>query len=132
MTPDTDKPTRMTPGEAFDWAYWKDRARAADADRDRFAKRVEVLEAALEPFADIADAPALSTRRRPMGEAFDFTIGQRVEKFTGEARWNGVIVAAYLTIQRKMRYVVEVKPQGFQMIAAPEQLRALPDREDAE
>lgn len=67
-----------------------------------------------------------------MGEAFDFTIGQRVEKFTGEARWNGVIVAAYLTIQRKMRYVVEVKPQGFQMIAAPEQLRALPDREDAE
>jgi len=55
MTPDTDKPTRMTPGEAFDWAYWKDRALAADADRDRLAKRVEELEAALEPFADIAD-----------------------------------------------------------------------------
>ena len=57
MTPDTDKPTRMTPGEAFDWAYWKDRARAADADRDRFAKRVEVLEAALREIKKLKSEP---------------------------------------------------------------------------
>ncbi|MDR7035228.1 hypothetical protein [Mesorhizobium sp. BE184] len=53
-------------------------------------------------------------------------IGQRVVKFTGEARWHGVVVASYQTTKGKQRYVVEVEPQGFQMIAVPEQLRPLP------
>lgn len=64
------------------------------------------------------------------GQAFDgdgegFAIGDPVEKFTGEAIWHGVVVASYLTSKGKRRYVVEVKPQGFQMIAVPSQLRAL-------
>lgn len=50
-------------------------------------------------------------------------IGQRVEKFTGEARWFGWIVARYYTRRGALRYVVEVDPQGFQMIAVPSQLR---------
>lgn len=50
-------------------------------------------------------------------------IGQRVEKFTGEARWTGIVVASYQTTKGKQRYVIEVEPQGFQMIAVPDQLR---------
>jgi len=50
-------------------------------------------------------------------------IGEYVEKFTGEARWFGWIVAKYETRRGMKRYVVEVDPQGFQMIAVPEQLR---------
>lgn len=54
----------------------------------------------------------------------EYAYGQPVEKFTGEAQWDGVIVSAYHTTAGKLRYVVEVKPQGFQMIAVPSQLRA--------
>ncbi|MAN77830.1 MAG: hypothetical protein CML24_11705 [Rhizobiales bacterium] len=54
----------------------------------------------------------------------EYSYGQPVEKFTGEAQWDGVIVSAYYTTAGKLRYVVEVKPQGFQMIAVPSQLRA--------
>lgn len=50
-------------------------------------------------------------------------IGDYVEKYTGEAIWFGWIVAEYLTRRGKHRYVVEVDPQGFQMIAVPNQLR---------
>lgn len=53
-----------------------------------------------------------------------FAVGDRVEKFTGEARWTGEVVASYLTTRGSQRYVVEVEPQGFQMIAVPSQLRA--------
>lgn len=49
--------------------------------------------------------------------------GTRVEKYTGEARWFGEVRASYLTKRGKLRYVVEVDPQGFQMIAVPGQLR---------
>lgn len=52
-----------------------------------------------------------------------FKIGDKVEKYTGEAIWNGVIVAVYHTTKGSLRYVVEVNPQGFQMIAVPSQLR---------
>lgn len=51
------------------------------------------------------------------------TIGDYVEKYTGEARWLGTIVARYHTTRGKLRYVVDVDPQGFQMIAVPSQLR---------
>lgn len=50
-------------------------------------------------------------------------VGDYVEKFTGEALWKGWIVAVYYTRRGKLRYVVEIDPQGFQMIAVPSQLR---------
>lgn len=53
-------------------------------------------------------------------------VGQRVEKYTGEARWFGTILSTYTTGRGKVRHVVEVEPQGFQMIAVPEQLRPSP------
>lgn len=59
-------------------------------------------------------------------EDAEFHFGQAVEKYTGEARWSGFVLAAYLTTRGKLRYVVEVQPQGFQMIATPDQLRPLP------
>jgi len=52
-------------------------------------------------------------------------IGDHVEKFTGEAIWTGHVVAKYFTRRGKLRYVVEVEPQGFQMIAVENQLRLL-------
>lgn len=54
-------------------------------------------------------------------------IGDRVEKFTGEARWFGIVKAIYPTSVGGTRVVVEVAPQGFQMIATPAQLRPVPD-----
>ena len=56
-------------------------------------------------------------------ETTEFEIGQIVEKYTGEARWFGTIVAKYRTLKGSTRYVVEVSPQGFQMIAVGSQLR---------
>jgi hypothetical protein len=53
-----------------------------------------------------------------------FQYGDWVEKFTGEALWEGRVVSAYNTKRLALRYVVEVEPQGFQMIAVPAQLRA--------
>lgn len=55
-------------------------------------------------------------------------VGDAVEKFTGEARWFGWIVSIYPTRRGKLRCVVEVFPQGFQMIAIHSQLR--PCKED--
>ena len=55
----------------------------------------------------------------------EYYYGDHVEKFTGEAIWHGTIVSAYLTTKGKLRYVVEVEPQGFQMIAVPSQLRKM-------
>ncbi|NNM74768.1 hypothetical protein [Enterovirga aerilata] len=53
-----------------------------------------------------------------------FIKGDKVVKFTGEARWFGEVRDVYWTKRGSVRYVVEVEPQGFQMIAAPSQLRA--------
>ncbi len=58
-----------------------------------------------------------------------FHYGDWVEKFTGEARWEGRVVSAYHTKRLALRYVVEVEPQSFQMIAVPSQLRALSSTE---
>lgn len=55
--------------------------------------------------------------------AREFAVGDYVEKFTGEARWFGTVVSRYKTLRGSERYVVEVLPQGFQMIAVPSQLR---------
>lgn len=67
---------------------------------------------------------ALRDERRWPPDA-EFQYGDWVEKFTGEARWEGRIVSAYHTKRLALRYVVEVEPQGFQMIAFPAQLRAI-------
>lgn len=64
-------------------------------------------------------------KREGWPPAAEFGYGAPVEKFTGEARWTGLVVAAYLTTRGSLRYVVEVHPQGFQMIAVPGQLRAI-------
>ena len=53
-----------------------------------------------------------------------FTTGDRVEKYSGDAQYNGIIVATYLTLKGDLRYVVEVLPQHFQMIVNEKQLRA--------
>lgn len=55
-----------------------------------------------------------------------FAIGDRVEKFTGEARYFGTVVSVYRTLRASIRYVVEVEPQGFQMIVTGSQLQLAP------
>lgn len=66
----------------------------------------------------------------PWPHDVEYNYGDRVEKFTGEARWTGHIVSAYRTLKGKLRYVVEVEPQGFQMIAVPSQLRKMEAQND--
>ena len=53
-----------------------------------------------------------------------FDNGGFVEKYTGDAQYYGTIVAVYYTTKGKLRYVIEVSPQGFQMIAAENTLRS--------
>jgi hypothetical protein len=52
-----------------------------------------------------------------------FSIGEYVEKSIGDAHYKGYVVAVYRTRANKIRYVVEVDPQGFQMICSAAQLR---------
>lgn len=49
--------------------------------------------------------------------------GDLVEKYRGEARWVGVIVADYPTLRGAQRHVVDVLPQRFQMIGTSAELR---------
>lgn len=49
----------------------------------------------------------------------EFEVGNYVAKRTGEAIYEGWVVSKYLTRRGKLRYVVEINPQGFQMIASP-------------
>jgi len=46
-----------------------------------------------------------------------------VEKYAGEARYTGVVLVAYRTTRGGLRYVVEVEPQGFQMIVTDGMIR---------
>ena len=52
-----------------------------------------------------------------------FVRGDQVEKYTGDARWFGTIVSVYSTLRGKIRYMVEVHPQGFQMVTSEEHIR---------
>lgn len=52
---------------------------------------------------------------------------QRVKKYKGDARYVGTVVSVYFTTKRKLRYVVDVEPQGFQMIVSEAQIRAARD-----
>ena len=53
-----------------------------------------------------------------------FKIGDRVEKYTGAYTTFGEVRSAYTTRGGAVRYVVEVEPQGFQMIWSDNELRA--------
>lgn len=52
-----------------------------------------------------------------------FKIGDRVEKYTGAYNTFGEVRCAYITKAGAVRYVVEVEPQGFQMIWSSKELR---------
>jgi hypothetical protein len=52
-----------------------------------------------------------------------FKIGDRVEKHTGAYTSFGEVRCAYTTKRGDIRYVVEVEPQGFQMIWSAKELR---------
>ena len=60
-----------------------------------------------------------------MNESKSFQAGDLVEKHVGEARYIGVVVAAYPTLAGADRVVVDVLPQRFQMIGSGDQLRLL-------
>lgn len=57
----------------------------------------------------------------------ELQVGVPVEKFSGDARWNGIIVSRYRTLSGKLRFAVEVLPQGFQMITTGPLLRVTED-----
>ena len=111
-------PSKITPMQVTDAMV-----EAAEVAGDTECMRRDIPAPPREVYR-IALTAALSSA--PEGEpvAWDFEIGDRVEKFTGEACWNGFVVSRYLTSKGGVRYVVEVEPQGFQMIAVPGQLRA--------
>lgn len=52
-----------------------------------------------------------------------YRLYENVEKWKGDARYAGQIVSIYLTRKKKLRYVIEVDPQGFQMIVSELQIR---------
>ena len=54
-------------------------------------------------------------------EGAKFAIGERVFKWTGS--YNSEVRAVYTTKRGDIRYVVEVEPQGFQMIWTDRELR---------
>ncbi len=56
-------------------------------------------------------------------EECPFEVGMTVEKYEGEAIWVGELVSVYRTSKGKIRCVVDVQPQGFQMITTPKLLR---------
>lgn len=55
-----------------------------------------------------------------------FTRFERVQKYKGDAQYTGSIVSIYYTIKHKLRYVVDVEPQGFQMIVSETMIRRAP------
>ena len=52
-------------------------------------------------------------------------LGDYVEKFDGEARYFGWIVSVYKTRKGGTRYVIDVDPQGFQMIVTRGMIRKI-------
>ena len=52
-----------------------------------------------------------------------FNLGDHVEKYSGDAQYEGIVVSIYATLKGHRRYVVEVLPQHFQMIVNEKQLR---------
>lgn len=53
--------------------------------------------------------------------------GTRVKNFSGEIQWFGRVVACYRTLRNTVRYVVEVEPQGLQMIFSGMQIIPVPE-----
>lgn len=60
-------------------------------------------------------------------EDHNLSEGAYVEKYKGDARYEGIILKCYHTLRGKARYVVEVIPQGFQMITSDDYIRELKD-----
>lgn len=52
-----------------------------------------------------------------------YRLYEHVSKWKGDARYSGQIVSIYFTRRKKLRYVIEVEPQGFQMIVSETQIR---------
>ncbi|WP_439605132.1 hypothetical protein [Shinella sp.] len=106
-------------------------AEGFDPDKDWRGQKETEPYAAWKVYTTAAKAAlavmAEQAEEEPKSVAWEFVIGQFVEKFTGEVIWHGIVVARYKTTSGKRRYVAEVLPQGFQMIVAPEQLRRLDD-----
>ena len=67
---------------------------------------------------------ALKRPTAPDGNGF--FVGQSVEEFTGDYKATGEIRGRYTTCAGLVRYVVEVKPQGFQHIFSAHNIRPLP------
>lgn len=72
-------------------------------------------------------ADEIDRLRKALNEAYDFRPGDEVEKYTGDYKLAGVVVAAFLTIDRRPRYVVEHRPlaPGMLHIYGPSNLRKL-------
>lgn len=104
-------------------ADYHDAVEHSDGDWEGMSKTaLDAIDAAL-PSQEVEPAAGVKDGLTSDGE-WDFAVGDPVEKFTGEAQWSGWIASRYMTRSGKQRYVVEVDPQGFQMIAAPSQLRS--------
>ncbi len=58
-----------------------------------------------------------------MNSSNKYVMFEMVEKWKGDARYAGMIVAIYLTRKKKLRYVIDVEPQGFQMIVSETMIR---------
>lgn len=83
-----------------------------------------IAQAKLEAFVEDANrSVALAVLEVVASEGASLKIGDRVEKFSGEARYFGEVVSVYRTKKGGVRYVVEVEPQGFQMICTEGMLR---------
>lgn len=52
-----------------------------------------------------------------------YKVGDKVEKYSGDAQYKGVVVSVYETLKGHTRFVVEVLPQHFQMIVSEKQIR---------
>ena len=53
----------------------------------------------------------------------EVVVGSWVEKYDGDAQYEGEVVCTYKTTKGKWRCVIEVWPQGFQMIVSGRQIR---------
>jgi hypothetical protein len=58
-------------------------------------------------------------------EGIEITTDCCVRKATGEARYEGWVVSTYATKKGALRVVVDVHPQGFQMICDPKLLEVV-------
>lgn len=83
---------------------------------------VDWINATLKQGQDIPEPKGIEMITNDMGP-YPFKIGDAVEKYIGDAQYQGTIVSIYRTTKNKTRYVIEVLPQGFQMIVSDKQIK---------